>query len=241
MKTLKILIILIGIGFLLVSCTPSKPATSNEAYLVIDVTASAENKNHPLNLTTDKIIQLFELDTKPMASVKYSQSIISDVHLNQVFTTELASANSANFNKYRRKNTIKKFVTKVANAIDELENSAYDRQSSNIFIPLANLINSVAKNDGDNQLVIIQSDMLNNSREFSSYNKKHLQQLEKSPEFLTEILEKYAPVTMSLGKMKIIIVYQPNAKTDYIFRLISEQYKAYLESKGATVEIAANL
>lgn len=223
------------------SCAPNEPITSSEVYLLVDVTASAENKNHPLNLTTEKITRLFELDTKPKSGVKYSQSIISEVHLNQEFSDDLEPANPKKFNPYRRKAKVKKFVTKVESAIKNLENSNYDRESSNIFIALANTMNKVAGNDADNQLVIIQSDMLDNSFLFSAYDKQQMKNLEKSPEFLTQILEQHSPVTMSLQKMKVVIVYQPNAQTDYAFRLISERYKAYLESKGATVKIVANL
>jgi len=240
-KVVVLSIILVGIGFLVVSCTPSEPPTSSEIYLVVDVTASAENKNHPLNLTAEKLTHLFELDTKPKSGVKYSQSIISEVHLNQEFSDELEPVNPAKYNKYKRLPKIKKFVGKVENAVKELENSEYDRESSNIFIALSNIINKVAKNDADRQLVIIQSDMLDNSFMFSAYDKGQMKKVAESPTYLTELLEQHSPITQSLQKMRVIIVNQPNAKTDYAFRLISERYKAYLQSKGATVEIVANL
>jgi hypothetical protein len=237
-----ILSILFGTGFLMVSCTPSEPPTSSEIYIVVDVTASAENKNHPLNLNAEKITRLFEFDTKPKASAKYSQSIISEVHLNQEFSEELESANPAKFNPYRRKATVKNFVVKVENAVKDLENTKYDRESSNIFIALANIINKVAKNDKDRQLVIIQSDMLDNSFMFSAYNKQQMEKVENSPEFLTEILEKHTPITQSLKKMRVVILYQPNAQTDFSFRLLTQRYKDYLLSKGVkSVEIMANL
>lgn len=238
----QILVLILSVSLSFFSCTSSEISpTSNETYLVVDVTASAENKNHPLNLTTDKITRLFELDIKPMASVKYSQSIISEVHLNHVFSLKLEGVNSANFHKYKRKNKMRKFVKNVANAIKELENSEYDRASSSIFLALNTIINKVAKNDADKQLIICQSDMLDNSFLFSAYDKNQIKQLQKSPEFLSQFLEKQTPITMSLQKMKVIIVHQPNAQTDYVFRLIARQYKKYLQSKGATVEIVANV
>lgn len=233
--------IILCVGFLMVSCTPSEPPKSNEIYLVVDVTASAENKNHSLNLNAEKITQLFELDTKPKASVKYSQSIISEVHLNQEFSVELESANPANFNKYKRRSKTNKFVEKVVGAVKKLENVEYDRKSSNIFIALSNIINKVSINDSDNQLVIINSDMLDNSFIFSAYDKGQIKKLGNSTNYLSELLEQHAPITMSLHKMKVMIVYQPNSQTDFAFRLLSERYKAYLKSKGATVEIVANL
>ena len=100
----------------------------------------------------------------------------------------------------------------------------------------------MAESNADKQLVIIQSDMLDNSFIFSAYDKGKMAQLEKSPDFLAKLLDQHAPITVqSLDKMKVLIVYQPNASTDYTFRIISERYKAYLQNKGATVEIVANL
>jgi hypothetical protein len=237
MKTvIKVFLIL-----LMVSCTPSETPHSTEFYRVLDVTASAKTKTHSLNVNVDKIRHLFELDTKPKSSVRYSQSIISEVHLNEVFSLELEGANSGKYNKYKRLAKIKKFVSQVEQASTALENIPFDRESSNIFIALANIINKVAQNNADTQVVLIQSDMLDNSFMFSAYDKNQMKQLQKSSNFLSDILNKFSPITMSLSKMKVVIVYQPNTQTDFAFRLISQRYKAYLENKGATVEIVANL
>lgn len=237
---IKTIVIVLGVLAVLFSCTPPEPETSSELYVAIDVTASAENKQHSLNLTSEKIITLLSLDDKPMSSAKYSHSLLTELSLNQEFSEELVSVESSEYNPYRRKAQIKTFISKIGTALKDVENAEYDRPSSNIFLALSEIINKVGKRQADKQVVIINSDILDNSYMFSAYNKEHLEKVESSSEFLRNILEQYAPI-LPIPGMKVIIVYQPNISTDYAFRLISKQYKAYLESKGATVEIVANL
>lgn len=239
MKTIKFLTIIILLIFS--ACSTPKTPTTNEVYVLVDVTASADNKNHSLNLDKQKIMQLCGLNKDPMSAVKYSHSLITEVHLNQEFRENLKPANPSDYNKYKRLAKIKKFVTKIESAVTKLENSEYDRASSNIFIAIANTINKVIKNDADKQLVIIQSDMLDNSYLFSAYDSGQMARLKKSPKFLIDILGKETPITENLDKMKIIIVHQPNAQTDYSFRLIANIYKKYLQDKGASVQIVGNL
>jgi hypothetical protein len=241
MKTpIKITFIVLGTLGVLFSCTPSEPPTSSELYFAKDVTASAENKNRHLKLSPEKLISLLDLDSHPMALARYSHSLLTEVSLNEEFSEELKSIIPSEYNPYRRNAQIKAFTSKIGTALKNLENAEYDRPSSNIFLTLSEIINKVAKRNATRQVVIVQSDVLDNSYMFSAYNKAHLKKVENSPEFISKILEQYAPI-QSIPRMKIIIVYQPSIKTDYIFRLISKQYKAYLESKGATVEIVANL
>jgi len=134
------------------------------------------------------------------------------------------------------------YLQSINEGIAQLKNVAFDRPTSNLFININATINEVAKNNADKQRVVISSDLLDNSPLFSAYSKNQMRELKKSPDFLINILEQHAPITQSLDKMDVIIVYQPNSRTDESFRLISSVFKNYLISKGANaVQIQANL
>ena len=240
MKTKNIItfIIVCGLGIIFFSCTSPEPTASSEIYYAKDVTASAES-NHSLDLNAEKIISFLGLDDRPMSSARYSHSLLTELSLNQEFSTELEAITLAKFNPYRRKAQIKKFTSTIQTSLEDLASAKYDRPSSNIFVTLSDFINKVAKNGADRQVIIIQSDMLNHSRIFSAYNKKQLEKVEKTPDFLVGLLEQHAKIIHSLEKMKIIIVFQPsNTQTDFAFRIIAKQYIQYLESKNIqSVEI----
>ena len=223
------------------SCTPKlEKSNSREYFFALDVTASAE-KNHPLNLDEKRITRLLDLDSDPNAHVRYSQSLLTETSLNFKTSFELSPINPEKFHKYRRNAKVKKFTANVINALTELEQATYDRATSNIFLALSKIINTIAKNDMDEQHLYVISDILDNSFLFSAYDKNQMKKLQKSPDYLAEILNKHAPIDYSLDKMKITIIHQANAKTDYLFHIVSNAYKTYLQSKGSTVEIVANL
>ena len=61
------------------------------------------------------------------------------------------------------------------------------------------------------------------------------------PETIETIFEKKA-VLPSLVGIEVYLIYQPTtAENDATYRVVSEFYKTLLESKGATVNISANL
>ncbi|QMU65526.1 MAG: hypothetical protein GKR88_15370 [Flavobacteriaceae bacterium] len=244
MKTIIRILFVVCVAILFVACTPSETPPTSEIYNLVDVTGS--HQSQPVHLTADKLMRLSGLDSEPKSGVTYTQSLITEVHLNQELPIALVPASPSKYNKYKRRAKVKRFVAQVMQAIEDVQQADYDRESSTIFLNVNNTITKVANNNADQQLVIIQSDMLNNSREFSAYNRQDMKKLVQSPNYLAELLEQYAPITatsLSLQKMKVIIVFQPtDTQTDYAFRLISQRFKDYLLSKGMqSVEVVANL
>ncbi|MFC2110418.1 hypothetical protein ACFLSU_07610 [Bacteroidota bacterium] len=228
---------------LLSTACNSEPKTTNSVafYYLKDVTFSAGNENHSIDLNTEKLTRLFGLDLDPMASAEYYQSLITEVHLNQTSSAKLASANPDNYNKFKRQNKIKKFLEKINEAIQEYKHVEYGRSHSSIFVPVAHTINKLAKTKANEQILVIQSDLFENTFILSKYDKSQMDKIESQPQSLEEILDKETPIHGRLDMMTIYIINQPQSDTDKDFYIISNIYKNWLESKGAKVEIMANL
>ena len=242
MKTIYKTIVLLSLCVVIFSCRQEKPTKSTEIYLLLDVTASAENSNK-LNINAQKVANISGLnDNEKTLQLTYSHSTLSEVFINGVFSRTLMPAKQKGYNKFRRRNAIKEYLKSIDEEIAKLNSVEFDRPNSNLFVNINSTINKVAKNNADNQLVLIQSDLLDNSSLFSAYDSEQMLKLKKSPAFLINILEQHAPINQSLDKMDVIIVYQPIAKTDEAYRLISSIFKDYLISKNAkSVQIVANL
>lgn len=244
MKTvLKLPLLFLSCLFFLSTCnTKQVQRTSTAICYLKDVTASARNQQSAsIHLTSEKILNLAGLNTNPMLGVLYYQSIITEVHLNQISPVKLPPADPSNYNKFKRRNQIKRFLKKTTAVIQDLESVAHGRNSSSIFIPVAKIINRLAKTKTNRQILVLQSDLFENTFILSKYDASQMKKIEDFPKFLHTILDKETPINQRLDNMEIFIVHQPESDTDKDFYLISNTYKSWLESKGAKVEILASL
>lgn len=239
----KLSVLFLSCFFVITSCNQeSKKQTNSTAIFYLkDVTASARNTKNSLNLSATKLMNLADFDINSKASITYSQSVITEVHLNQVFSAKLPAANQDNFNKFKRKNQVKKFLERVDTALNDLENVKKGRTSSSIFIPIGKTINRLAQTKTNKQILILNTDLFENTFILSKYDASQMKKIEDFPKFLHEILDKETPIDGKLDKMTIYIVNQPSSDTDKDFYIISNMYKDWLESKGASVEIRASI
>lgn len=218
-----------------------KRTNSVAVFTLLDVTASAKNKQNGMNLTTEQLNRLFDLESDPKKSIAYYQSILSEVHLNQVFFAKLPSAKEHGYNKFKRANEIKKFNSALTSALENLKNLEYGRKTSSIFIPVAETINKLASTGADKQVLLLNTDLFENTFIMSKYDKKQMTEIENNPQILSTILDKETPINQKLDKMTIYIIHQPTSDTDEDFYIISRLYSKWLESKGAKVIITANI
>lgn len=230
-------------SFFTTSCSENnkQPASSTSIFYLKDVTASAKNTKNSLTLNAAKLMDLVGFDSNSKASVTYAHSIISEVHLNQVFSATIPTANLDNYNKFKRKNQVKKFLTKVDKGLKDLSQVQQGRTSSSIFIPVGKIINRLAKTKTNKQVLILYTDLFENTFILSKYDPSQMKKIEDFPKFLHDILDKETPIVGKLDKMTIYIVNQPSSDTDKDFYIISNIYKDWLTSKGARVEIRASL
>lgn len=227
---------------LIVACNSKDiPSKSVAFYFLKDVTASAGNENHSLDLNSDKLTRLFGLDSDPLVQAEYFQSLITEVHLNKEYSAILPPADLDNFNKFKRKNAIKKFLSKIDIANQDLQNAKFGRPQSSIFLPVAKTINKLAKTKANKQILVVQTDLFENTFILSKYDKSQMNKIENKPQSLEQVLDKETPIFSRLDNMTIYIINQPKTDTDKDFYIISNIYKNWLESKGAKVSIMANL
>jgi hypothetical protein len=82
---------------------------------------------------------------------------------------------------------------------------------------------------------------MENTDKMSFYNKSVLNSIKKEPDKIKQYFESQIKLN-KLNGIKIYIIYQPrNTEEDNAFSIVSGFYKQLFESKGADVEITANL
>ncbi len=220
---------------ILVSCTSVKPTTT-EIVILRDITENSLAKPKAVELNG-----LFDLSTNPNNGIDFSFENITDVSYNPVNEAKISSQNEWFSNELEREKEIKDFNNKVIRIINNSENDTYGKRGSSIYIPLIQKLNTLSKSKADRRILIIYSDLMENTYDVSFYNKNTRKQLRMNPELIIKQLNVSQPIE-NLKGIEVYIVFQPiDQLRDSKFKVVSKIYKQLLEDNGATVNISANL
>ena len=234
--TLIILITLLSIAVILTACT-NKSHTTTHIVGLWDITDKSIPRPDAKEITK---FYGFEKDKWNGGSFRFSA--ITQVSLNPSEYQDVRGANQLLSNEFKREEEIKLFEKGVADIIDRAEQAKTGQNNSSIYLPIASELNQLAKSEADSRkILLIYSDLMENTEQFSFYRKKDLSLLVTSPESLAKQLENIQPLD-ELSGIEVYFIYQPSdSKSDTLFQLVSGFYKKLLEQKGAKVFISANL
>ncbi len=238
MKGLPFYIIIIAIissALLFSACNSGQ--TISEQSVLIDQTEDTflvkPDQSHHKNL--------FELKDDLWSGKRFRVIAINDVDFNPVFQAEILPACEYLSNYYKRKRELTNFYVEVDSALGKvLENSA-GKTSSSIYIPLTMELNRLFQSKADEKTLVIYSDLMEHTSLISFYEKAVLKLMNTNPDSLRKILEQEGNLP-DLSSIQIHIVYQPrDANESAVFRQVADFYQDWFESKGAKVNIGANL
>jgi hypothetical protein len=234
---LLIVLVIGGFAVLVTSCDKPKH-TTHDAVVFIDVT-------EPLlawpNAT--EVISLFGLDNDNMQGVTLTVSELNDVSYNKQTVFALTVGGTVlTTNRFERTRETEAFISEVDTYFESLaRDTMVGRPRSSLYMPLARELNRLAASKADNRVLVIYSDLMENSSQVSFYAPQTRTQLQYAPDTVTAALERLAPLA-DLSGIRIYIMYQPeDPAADDTFRLVSGFFRSHFEQHGATVSISANL
>lgn len=231
LKTLGILLLIT----LLVGCVSEKNTTT-ELVIARDVTDSiiAQPK-------TEEIFNLFGLTENPLNGAIFKFQNLSDVSYNQRSQVKIEPQNKWLSNEMERQGEIKKFKIAIESKLEQSPSNTIEKENSSIYLPIARELNQLSQSKSDRRILVVYSDLMENTPEFSFYRKGDFELVNNQPDSLQKRFENELLIS-PLGGIEIYFIYQPkDIKSDQRFQIISEFYKKLLESKGAKVTISANL
>ena len=238
MKTTNIILLaVLGILILLTACTKlnTKPDTTDLSYIV-DITDTLMAKPKP-----EEAISLFNLNNNQWNGSDFKLQYITNVSFNPTYEAHLEPENEWLSNKFQRAVKVKKFYAEINKTISNTNAEAVGKDNSAVYFPIAKELNRLSQRKATTRILLIYSDLMENTDMLSFYNKWTFDQLKTKP----EAIEQYFDTQMKLDNLngiKIYLIYQPiNTRQDEDYKLASGFYKKLFESKGATVEITANL
>jgi hypothetical protein len=187
------------------------------------------------------IVSILNLDNSKWNGADVRFLDITDVSYNHTYESSINAENQWMGNDFDREQKVKNFYAQITQILTNLEKESSGKNNSSIYTPIARELNRLSKSSAQQKTMLVYSDLMENTDEFSLYKKCNLNLLKTNP----DTVRKYFESLNSLGNLKgikIYLVYQPvNKEADEQYRLIAGFYKDLLESKGATVEITANI
>lgn len=229
------IIILIGVYMLLNLVKQNQPITK-EVALVIDVTDSTVTKPRP-----DEILRLYNLSGKNKWNIEaiFHSSTFSDVSYTNSYEIKLEAENMWLSNEFEREEKIKAFEEGITNELNS--NDSAGKRHSSIYLPLARELNRLSQSKAQQKVLIVYSDLMENSPELSFYREGTLRSLKTNPGAIKAILEKQTTLPDLTG-IEVHFIYQPaTTEKDNEFNIVSKFYGKLLEEKGAQVTVSANL
>lgn len=228
------LLVLVGLAFM-ASCVEEKKAPTIEIIVLKDITD--KSKMHP---DANELIELFGLKSNSLQGAVFAVRSISDVSYTSRHVAELLPENKWMVNEFERAKEIKKFSAETARLL-AIETVDSGKAYSSIYLPLARELNELSKSKSEKRILLVYSDLMENTPELSFYRNEDFELLKNQPDLLQKRLEKELLLN-PLGGIEIHFIFQPkDNKSDKRFQIISEFYKKMFEQRGATVIISANL
>lgn len=233
MKKIIMAIILVATALLL-ACTSQNPAIT-EVVVLRDIT-----DRHLVQPNAEEILSLFNLQSKWNGRV-FRFTGLTDVSFNPATELKMEAQNEWLSNELDRDKEIKQFRNSLSEIIANDGKEAIGKGNSSVYFPIAKELNRLSQSSSTNRILLIYSDLMENTKEMSFYHNGKLNLLKANP----EVVKRYFDLQVELKNLsgiKIIIIYQPNGiEEDELFKAVSGFYKNLLESKGALVEIIASI
>lgn len=233
MKRIIIVLAIVAVISLIMACA-SQSSQITEVVVLSDIT-----DRHLTQPKAEEILTLFNPQSKWDGRV-FLLGDLTDVSYNQVKEVRLEAQNEWLSNELDRGKEIKQFNNSVSEIISNDGMSAEGKGNSSVYFPIAKELNRLSQSSSTNKVLLIYSDLMENTREMSFYDERKFNLLKANPDPVKKYFDAQVELR-SLAGIKVYIIFQPSGvKEDEQFRVVSGFYKKLLEDKGATVEITAS-
>jgi len=228
--------------FLMFSCKKEVVETT-QICVLIDITDERFKDDNFVSENLPKFLKLMKLDknTGGFSGGEIKLSLINEVSDSKSKTVKLTTGETGMMgeNPLNRKDAVDKFYTELEGSFNDLLNSAnWGTNASKIYQKVTREIIKMKKSDIERKYLIIYSDMLENSKQFSFYNanwKNNIQKMIDDPESTLEKLSKTGPTLPDLSEFEIYIINTRTAENDEKINFSEQLWITLFEHQGALV------
>jgi len=229
-----LLILLAGVIIMRKSFDQHLPST--DITVMRDITDTQISQPKLADIST-----LLNLDNSKWDGAFFRFVDITDVSYNHISETKIDPENQWLGNELDREKKVKQFYIDINQILTNAGTEKVGKVNSSIYKPIATELNRLSQSPSQKRFLLIYSDLEENTDKLSFYDKKTINLLRTDQDSIRKYFEALSPLKNLTG-IKVYLIYQPkNNEADDQYQLIASFYKTLLESKGATVEITANI
>jgi len=187
------------------------------------------------------VSSLLNLDNSKWDGAYFKFVDLTDVSYNHNYEAKIDPENQWLGNELDRDKKVKQFYSEINQILMNADSEKVGKVNSSIYKPIASELNRLSQRTSQNRSLLVYSDLEENTDKFSFYDNKNINLLKMNPDSIKNYFEALAPLKNLTG-IKVYLIYQPkNNQADELYQMIAGLYKTLLVSKGATVEITANI
>jgi hypothetical protein len=244
---IKVTIIVLFFLIILFSCSKEKEKYT-DVYVFIDVTDSTSLQTDNYQSSIPEILKAIGIDT---ISGGYSGGevkffLIDDISNSKSEKIVIKRGNPGVLgqNPFDRMDEINNFKNGLKNQLDKiLRNAEWDRNQSKIYQNICRELSSLHSAEGEKKIIIIFSDMLENSSIFSFYGSR----MDKIKSYINNIEGVYDKILskdcaiQDLSGIEIYMIAQRTVENDEKVNLAEKFWTALFEYKNADVHFDSEL
>jgi hypothetical protein len=248
MKHIQVIISILTLLLFFSACqteTPQKTAIS----VLIDVTDERFKDDNFIAENLPKLMSLMELDpeTGGFSGGQIKMSLINEVSDSKSKTVKIDVGETGMMgeNPLNRKDEVEKFYSELGKSLSNiLEKANWGKEASKIYQKVTRECIKLNRVEANRKYLIIFSDMLENSKQFSFYGanwKSTIEKMMAEPEASIEQLSKKGPALPDLSEFEIYIIATRTSGNDEKINLSEQFWTTLFEYQGATVTFASGL
>lgn len=233
---------------LFISCKTETPENTAITVL-IDVTDERFKDDNFAAENLPKILKLMKLDKESggFAGGQVKLSLINEVSDSKTKTVKIAVGENGMMgeNPLNRLDEVKRFYMDLEKAMEYvLAKADWGTDASKIYQKVTRECIKMSKVEANQKYLIIYSDMLENSKQFSFYGQTWKNQIEKmmaDPENTVEKLSLKGPKLPDLSEFEIFIIATRTSGNDEKINLSEQFWTTIFENQGASVTFSSGL
>uniref|UniRef100_UPI003216377B hypothetical protein n=1 Tax=uncultured Draconibacterium sp. TaxID=1573823 RepID=UPI003216377B len=246
-KTIKILpLFILLLSFF--SCkteTPQKTAIT----VLIDVTDERFKDSNFVSENLPKFLRLMKLnkETGGFSGGEIKLSLINEVSdsKSKTIKIDVGETGMMGENPLNRKDEVERFYNELEQSFSSIiEKADWGTNASKIYQKVTRECIKMNKTEADRKYLLIYSDMLENSSQFSFYGqnwKKRIEKMMEEPEKTIELLAQKGPALPDLSTFDIYIIATRTSGNDEKINLSEQFWTTLFEYQGASVTFGSGL
>ena len=216
-------------------------ACNTDRQPLLDMTILKDSTDEIPHLSYEDVRQFLDYSNTELIwyEVSIAQRELTDVRYGIIANSHLPKGEPNQTTEQQRKVAVKRFLKETETMLGQ-DFQHGSQEQSHLYFGIAEELNKLSKGKAHHKVLVISSNLLENTNIFSAYRPKDLKLLQENPDSVINLLNDQLPLENLIG-VKVYIIYPAIPEDHELFVSMSTLYKTMLTRKGAKVYIAGNL